>query len=63
MQRRRRGGRPLAIAACRVAEDEVLLAETSYWYAYLLAGQGASAEAVSLLAAIEALNPLWPRPA
>ena len=44
-----------AITASRVAEDEVLLAETSYWYAYLLAGQGAFGEAVSLLAAIEAM--------
>ncbi|WP_245443128.1 GGDEF domain-containing protein [Rhizobium sp. H4] len=45
-----------AIAASRVAEDEVMLAETSYWYAYLLAGQRAFGEAVSLLAAIEAME-------
>ncbi|OHV19022.1 GGDEF domain-containing protein [Rhizobium sp. RMa-01] len=43
-----------AIAACRIAEDDVLMAETSYWYAYLLAGQGVFDEAVLLLAAIEA---------
>ncbi|MFF0946159.1 diguanylate cyclase [Rhizobium leguminosarum] len=45
-----------AIAASRVARDDVLLAETSYWYAYLLAGQGAFGEAVSLLAAIEVME-------
>ncbi|RFB83786.1 GGDEF domain-containing protein [Rhizobium leguminosarum bv. trifolii] len=45
-----------AIAASRVAQDEVLEAETSYWYAYLLAGQGAFDEAQSLLAGIEALE-------
>lgn len=45
-----------AIAAARVAQDEVLEAETSYWYAYLLAGRGAFDEAQSLLAGVEAME-------
>ncbi|OWV89259.1 diguanylate cyclase [Rhizobium sp. R635] len=45
-----------AIAASRAAQDDVLQAETFYWYAYLLAGQGAFDEAVSLLAGIEAME-------
>lgn len=45
-----------AIAACQVAQDEVLEAETSYWYAYLLASQGAFDEAQSLLAGVEAME-------
>ncbi|MDC9811231.1 GGDEF domain-containing protein [Rhizobium binxianense] len=47
-----------AIGASRVAGDDVLLAETSYWYAFLLAGQRSFSEAVSLLAAIEAMEPV-----